>query len=149
MANETRPSVACILVELDIKKYLNSVWLDHKKYAIFRSRIRRYERYITSEDENIILLKGYLVQVQVFDVLVFIFGNLKERALKGRVERVEFEREKILVGFEGEWRGFHKVPPVSLHLTTIIIKGFLKESFGKKKISLVSKDPATPSHQGR
>ncbi|KAL0912891.1 hypothetical protein M5K25_016305 [Dendrobium thyrsiflorum] len=41
------------------------------------------------------------------------------------------------------------VSPVNLHLSTIIIKIFLEGGFRKKKISLVSKDPTTPPHQGR
>ncbi|PKU70139.1 hypothetical protein MA16_Dca010259 [Dendrobium catenatum] len=36
-----------------------------------------------------------------------------------------------------------------LRLRTIGIKVHLEESFGKKKISLVSKDPVTPPHGGR
>ncbi|KAH0466975.1 hypothetical protein IEQ34_004213 [Dendrobium chrysotoxum] len=36
----------------------------------------------------------------------------------------------------------------SIHLSTIRFKGHLEESFGKKKISLGLKDPATPPHRG-
>ncbi|PKU67572.1 hypothetical protein MA16_Dca018875 [Dendrobium catenatum] len=59
---------------------------------------------------------------------------------------VEFKRDKILVGFKGAWRGFRMVALASLHLSTIGFKVCIEESFGKKKISFVSKDPATPSH---
>ncbi|PKU60178.1 hypothetical protein MA16_Dca020975 [Dendrobium catenatum] len=61
---------------------------------------------------------------------------------------VEFEREKIFVGFKGVWREFHMVAPKSLHLSTIRFKVYLEKSFGKKKISLVLKDSATPPYRG-
>ncbi|PKU82312.1 hypothetical protein MA16_Dca005317 [Dendrobium catenatum] len=69
--------------------------------------------------------------------------------MKGREVRVEFERDKFLVGFVGVWRGFHLVAPKSLHFSTIIFNVVIEGSFGMKKISLVSKDLATPPHQRR
>ncbi|PKU78818.1 hypothetical protein MA16_Dca000161 [Dendrobium catenatum] len=50
------------------------------------------------------------------------------------------------MGFKGVWRVFHTVAPASLHLNTIRFKVYLERSFEKKKISLVSKDPATSLH---
>ncbi|PKU60052.1 hypothetical protein MA16_Dca017038 [Dendrobium catenatum] len=51
---------------------------------------------------------------------------------------VDFEREKILMGFKGVWRGFHMVSHASLHLSTITLKVCLEGFFGKKMITLVA-----------
>ncbi|KAI0499570.1 hypothetical protein KFK09_017776 [Dendrobium nobile] len=75
--------------------------------------------------------------------------KLEERALKGKEERVELEREKVLVGFKGVWRGFHTVAMASLYLNAIIFKIFLEEIFGKKKIYVTLKNQATPLHRER
>ncbi|KAL0916202.1 hypothetical protein M5K25_013694 [Dendrobium thyrsiflorum] len=53
------------------------------------------------------------------------------------------------MGFKGVWWGFHLVALVILHLSTIIVKVYLDGGFGKKKISLVSKDPTPLPHRGR
>ncbi|PKU59671.1 hypothetical protein MA16_Dca023932 [Dendrobium catenatum] len=80
-----------------------------------------------------------------------LVGETRRESLKGREERVEFERGRRSCegGLKGVWRGFHSVAPANSHLSTIGFKACLEVSLPKKKISLVSKDPATPLHRGR
>ncbi|PKU69199.1 hypothetical protein MA16_Dca002469 [Dendrobium catenatum] len=71
--------------------------------------------------------------------------------MKEREERVEFERgRRSLEGVSRECGGrFYVVALAGLHLSTIRFKACLEGSYGKKKISLVSKDPVTPPHLER
>ncbi|KAI0507937.1 hypothetical protein KFK09_014065 [Dendrobium nobile] len=63
---------------------------------------------------------------------------------------VEFKRGRRSCewGLKEVWRGFHTVALASSHLNTVGFKACLEGSSPKKKISLVSKNPATPPHRG-
>ncbi|KAI0522317.1 hypothetical protein KFK09_004689 [Dendrobium nobile] len=75
--------------------------------------------------------------------------KLEERTWKGERKGWSLRGRRSLDRILRECGGdIHTVDPTNMHLSTIGFKGRLEGSFRKKKISLVSKDLAPPSHQG-
>ncbi|KAI0522318.1 hypothetical protein KFK09_004690 [Dendrobium nobile] len=60
-----------------------------------------------------------------------LVGETRRESLKGREERVEFERGRRSCegGLKGVWRGFHTVAPANSHLSTIGFKACLEIFF--------------------